>query len=55
MTNTIIIAEGLLSDVMTRYEVTKHQIVQRFKGEVLEGLLLQHPLFDERQVPVILG
>ncbi len=51
----IIIAEGLLSEVMARYEVTQHQIVQRFKGVVLEGLLLQHPLFDERQVPVILG
>lgn len=30
-------------------------IAPYFKGSILEGLLLQHPLIKDRQVPVILG
>lgn len=51
----IVIAEGLLESVMARYENNSHEIKARFTGSQLEGQLLQHPLFNERQVPIILG
>lgn len=50
----LVIAEALEGAVMQRYGVTHYEIVSRAKGEVLEGVLLQHPFYD-KQVPVILG
>ncbi|WP_461482062.1 isoleucine--tRNA ligase [Porticoccus sp.] len=49
-----LLAEELLSSVMTRWGVEDYQVVGRAKGERFEGLLLQHPFYD-RQVPVLLG
>lgn len=49
-----LLAEGLLSSVMTRWGVEQYQVVGRAKGERFENLLLQHPFYD-RQVPVLLG
>lgn len=50
----IVVAEALLTPVLTRYGVTAHRVLQRFTGEVLAGILLQHPFYD-KTVPVILG
>jgi len=50
----LVLAEALLADAVTRYELHEYKIVARCKGEDLEGLKLQHP-FYEREVPVILG
>ncbi len=50
----LVIAQDLLATTMQRYEVTDYQIVAEIQGQSLEGLLLQHPLY-ERQVPIILG
>lgn len=49
----LILAESLYEAALQRYGI-EAEVVTRFKGETLEGLLLQHP-FYERQVPVILG
>lgn len=51
----LLVAEGLLEQVMTRYQVSDYQVLATFKGQQLEHLKLQHPLFDERQVPIILA
>ena len=50
----LIVADELLEDVMRRYEANDYQILGTAKGEVLAGLLLQHP-FLSREVPIILG
>lgn len=49
----LVLAEALYESALQRYEL-EGEVIARFKGEKLEGLLLQHP-FYERQVPIILG
>lgn len=51
----VILAEGLLTETMARYQIEHYQAIAHFKGEVLERLLLQHPLFLEKHVPIVLG
>ncbi|MDX1588975.1 MAG: isoleucine--tRNA ligase [Oleiphilaceae bacterium] len=53
-TEYLIVAEELRESVAERWQLGEHQVVARCRGEALESLSLQHPLFD-RQVPVILG
>ncbi|VAX05459.1 Isoleucyl-tRNA synthetase [hydrothermal vent metagenome] len=50
----LVVAEAMLKDVMGRYGIDKYHVVGYAKGEVFEGLKLQHP-FYKREVPVILG
>ncbi len=50
----LLIAEGLLKDVMCRYDIDKYRVIAYCKGEELEGVMLEHP-FYAREVPVILG
>jgi isoleucyl-tRNA synthetase len=50
----LLVADGLLKDVMLRSGIEQHRVVAYCKGAALEGLLLQHPFYD-RQVPIILG
>jgi len=50
----LILAEALLSDAVSRYELSDYKIIARCKGSDLEGLKLQHPFYD-REVPVIVG
>jgi len=50
-----VFAKDLLVSAMARYDITDYQVLGQAKGQVLEHLLLQHPFYDERQVPVILG
>jgi isoleucyl-tRNA synthetase len=49
----LLLAEALYGSALERYGMTG-EVIARAKGEVFEGLLLQHP-FYQRQVPVILG
>ena len=51
---TLLLAEGLVDDAMSRYGVESHRVVARFKGADLEGQMLQHPFYSF-EVPVILG
>jgi isoleucyl-tRNA synthetase len=50
----LIAARELTSALMQRAGVEDYQVLASFKGESLEGLLLNHPFYD-RQVPVVLG
>ncbi|MGK0497276.1 isoleucine--tRNA ligase [Neptuniibacter pectenicola] len=50
----ILLAEGLVDDVMGRYGVETYAVVGRCLGAALENVALQHPFVD-RQVPIILG
>jgi isoleucyl-tRNA synthetase len=49
-----VLATGLLSDTMARWDMTDYRILGHLRGGKLEGLELQHP-FYQRTVPVILG
>lgn len=50
----LIVADDLLPNVSQRYGLQNPQVLARVLGEKLEGVKLQHPLF-EKQVPIILG
>ncbi|MFN3882347.1 MAG: isoleucine--tRNA ligase [Nitrincola lacisaponensis] len=50
----LILAADMVDDIMARWGIQQYQVLGRCSGQALEGLLLQHPLYD-RQVPVILG
>lgn len=50
----LLLAEGLVDDVLARWGVEDHSVLGRCKGQALEGLSLTHPL-ESRQVPIILG
>ncbi|QZN91586.1 isoleucine--tRNA ligase [Idiomarina abyssalis] len=50
----VILADDLVKDCMERWNITHYHKLGFCKGKDLEGLQLQHPLF-ELQVPVILG
>src|SRR5690606_18624388 len=53
-TEGLVVAEELLSGVLTRAGLGSCEKVRRFKGSELEGLKLRHP-FHDREVPVVLG
>jgi isoleucyl-tRNA synthetase len=50
----VILADDLVTDCMERWNIAHYHKLGFCKGKDLEGLQLQHPLFD-LQVPVILG
>ncbi|MEC8886913.1 MAG: isoleucine--tRNA ligase [Pseudomonadota bacterium] len=54
-THNLILAKELVASACERYQLENPKILADFTGDKLEGLLLQHPLIAERQVPVILG
>lgn len=50
-----VFAKDLVASAMERYGVNDFKILGEAKGQVLENLALQHPFYDARQVPLILG
>jgi len=53
-----LLAKELLESTLTRFSINDKQcikILSTEKGAQFEGLLLTHPLFSDRQVPIILG
>jgi isoleucyl-tRNA synthetase len=50
----LLVATELVKAVMHTLGASNWTVIAEAKGEALEGLMLQHPLYD-RQVPVILG
>lgn len=50
----LIIAEGLLTQLVEEWEVAEHQVLGKCKGKDLEGVITRHP-FADRNSPVILG
>ena len=51
---TLVLAQGLLDDVLSRWGVENSKVLGRCQGSALEHQQLQHPL-EARQVPIILG
>jgi isoleucyl-tRNA synthetase len=52
--DVLILAEGLLERTLQICGIEKHEILERFKGRDLEGLVCRHPLYD-RDSQIILG
>ena len=50
----LLVAEALMKDAMTRWNIENYRVVAYAKGSALEGLALRHPFYD-REVPVIVG
>ena len=51
----LVLAEALAASSLARYGVEEVVVHGRAKGAELEHLVLRHPLFADRDVPVILG
>ncbi|MFW5867222.1 MAG: isoleucine--tRNA ligase [Armatimonadota bacterium] len=50
----LILAEELLQRSMAECRIETYEVVARFKGAELEGLVAQHPMYD-RESPVVLA
>lgn len=48
-----LVAEALAKDVMGRYGYDHYRVVAYCQGKALEGLKLQHPLFDRTSVLIV--
>ncbi len=51
----LVLAEALAATVLSRYGVEDVRVLGHATGSALENLLLRHPFYDDRQVPLILG
>nr|WP_244755931.1 isoleucine--tRNA ligase [Pseudoxanthomonas helianthi] len=51
----LVLAEALAQKALQRYGVAEVVVHGSAKGAALEGLLLSHPFYPEREIPVILG
>ncbi len=51
----LIIAEDLIEAVQSRYGFDTWDVCNTVEGAALEHLRLQHPLFDDRTVPIVLS
>jgi isoleucyl-tRNA synthetase len=51
----VVLAADLIDTCVARFRARRGAVLAGFLGKDLEGLKLQHPFRDERQVPVVLG
>jgi len=51
----LVLAEALAAKALQRYGVDEVAVHGRARGAALEGLLLAHPAYAERDIPLILG
>ncbi|RZA33590.1 MAG: isoleucine--tRNA ligase [Lysobacteraceae bacterium] len=51
----LVVAEALAERVSQRYGVSDFVVHAHAKGSALEGLVLNHPFYADRDIPVILG
>lgn len=51
----LVVAEALAARALQRYGVTDPMTHAHAKGSALEGVVLKHPFYSEREIPVILG
>ncbi|HZX78671.1 MAG TPA: isoleucine--tRNA ligase [Lysobacter sp.] len=51
----LVLAEALAGKALARYGVEDVVVLGRVVGNQLEGVLLQHPFYAERDIPVLLG
>lgn len=50
----LLIADDMVTSVMTRYGIEEFTVLGRVMGDKLAGVMLQHP-FYEKHVPVVMG
>ncbi|MDQ2694417.1 MAG: isoleucine--tRNA ligase [Pseudomonadota bacterium] len=50
----LLLADRLLKDAMSRWDVEQYQVIAYASGRDLEGILLHHPFYS-REVPVVVG
>jgi len=50
----LMVAEGMLKEVCSRWDIDDYHVIAYGRGDAFEGLQLRHPFYD-REVPVILG
>lgn len=51
----LVVAEALAARALQRYGVDDLVAHAHAKGSALEGVVLKHPFYDEREIPVLLG
>ncbi len=51
----LLLAHDLVETALTELKLESHGILATVSGSELEGLRAQHPLINDRQVPIILG
>ncbi len=51
----LVLAEGLVPKALKRYGIEEPEVLGRALGAALENLLLGHPFYAERDIPLILG
>jgi isoleucyl-tRNA synthetase len=51
----LVLAEGLVPKALKRYGIEEPVVLGRALGAALENLLLGHPFYAERDIPLILG
>ncbi len=51
----LVLADALVEGAVARYGIAHAETLGHAKGEALENLLLQHPFYTERQVPILVG
>ncbi|RYZ74178.1 MAG: isoleucine--tRNA ligase, partial [Lysobacteraceae bacterium] len=51
----LLLAEALAERASQRYGVSDFVVHARVKGSALEGIVLHHPFYADREIPVILG
>ena len=51
----LVLADALIESATARYGIEAPQVLGHAKGAALENLLLQHPFYAERQVPILVG
>ena len=51
----LVLAEALVAKATKRYGIEEATLLGRAKGAELEGIVLAHPFYAERDIPLILG
>ncbi len=51
----LVLAESLASRALARYGIESPVVLGRAKGRALDGVLLGHPFYPEREIPVLVG
>ncbi|WP_156504288.1 class I tRNA ligase family protein, partial [Oleiphilus sp. HI0066] len=51
----VVLAQALVDDAMERYGAENFEVVGSAKGSDLEGELLVHPFYRDKQLPVLVG
>ena len=51
----LVLAEALAAPALARYGVDSPQVLGHAKGQALEHMVLRHPFYAQRDIPLILG